>query len=102
MAVITNGNVIEIATFDIRPGMGEQFEAAIKRVCEIVSHAEGCIGYILHKCVEVETRYTILIEWRSIEDHVEDFRNSPDASRCRALYQDYLSKPPAAEHYISF
>jgi heme-degrading monooxygenase HmoA len=102
MVTVSNQNVMEIATFNIRPGTNELFESAIKQVCDIIGGAEGYVGHILQKCHEVETRYTILIEWRTIEDHVDKFRNSPDAPRCRALYQDYLSQPPVAEHYFAF
>lgn len=101
MATVSDRNVIEIATFNILPGMHERFETALKEVGSIIDKHDGYVGHIAQKCFEVETRYTLVVEWRSVGDHTEKFANSPDARRCRALTREYLAGPSVVEHYTA-
>lgn len=99
MATISDENVIEFATFNIRPGMQQMFESALREVGEILGGQPGYIAHIAQRCHELNTRYTLLVEWRSVEDHMGRFLASPDARHCRQLTREYLVGSASAEHY---
>lgn len=102
MATISDGSVLEVTTFNILAGTQDKFEPALKEVCDIVSKQEGYIGHIVQKCVEADTRYTLLINWQRIEDHTETFGKSATAERCGALLSEYFDGMPTSEHYLPF
>lgn len=99
-ALSQTDHVLEIAAFDILPGMENAFETAIGRAAKLISSAQGYMGHQIRRSVENERRYLLLVQWRRLEDHTVSFRQSPAAAECRALTREYLSSPPSAEHAV--
>ncbi|WP_441338257.1 antibiotic biosynthesis monooxygenase family protein [Microbulbifer sp. YPW16] len=69
--------MLEVAQLDIRPGQCDAFEAAFKRAQAIISSMPGYLSHQLQKCIEKDHRYLLLVQWETLEDHTEGFRQSP-------------------------
>lgn len=92
--------VLEIADLSILPGKNAEFEVAIETgVREVISKAKGFIGFKVQKGIENPNRYLLMIEWETLENHMVDFRESPDFSVWRSYVGPYFEKPPAMEHF---
>ena len=53
----------------------------------------------LLRCLEVENRYVLLVQWQRLEDHTEGFRGSPEYERWRELLHHFYDPFPTVEHY---
>jgi len=90
--------VLEVALFDITPGSEDAFAADYRQAREFVSQSPGCGAVRMTQGVETPTRFTLLIEWDSIERH-EDFRASDRFPKWRALIGPHFAAPPLIEHF---
>lgn len=90
--------VLEHAVFTIRPGTGEQFEAALARARHLLARSPGCLSVALHHGVEDPDRYVLLVEWETVEAHTEGFRQSDAFPEWRSLIGSYFAGDPVVEH----
>jgi len=49
--------------------------------------------------VEHESRYILLVEWQTLEDHTTGFRQSYEYQQWRDLLHHFYSPFPVVEHY---
>jgi heme-degrading monooxygenase HmoA len=91
--------VLEVATFDVTPGQEGEFAAAYRQVNELLTSTPGCRSARMTRGVESSSRFVLLVEWDSVESHVQDFRGSDRFPRWRAAISPYFANPPHAEHY---
>jgi heme-degrading monooxygenase HmoA len=59
-------------------------------------------GYISHElrgCLEHSTRYMLLVQWQTLEDHTVGFRGSPQYQEWKALLHHFYDPFPTVEHY---
>ena len=90
----------EIAFIDVAPEKHAAFEAAVQRaVAEVLSKAEGFVGFTLTKGVEQENAYTLLIQWETLEDHTVGFREGELFPQWRAIIGEYFAAPPRVDHW---
>lgn len=94
--------ILEIATFDIKPDSLEDFKIACDKAKDIVSKSEGFKGLEFHQCLEVQTKFVVLIFWNTLEDHTIGFRESELFIEWRAVLSPYFNSPPHAEHFENF
>ena len=66
--------VLEVAILDVRSGQQQEFEDAFGTAQKIISSMDGYISHQLQKCIETDTRYILLVNWRALEDHTVGFR----------------------------
>jgi heme-degrading monooxygenase HmoA len=92
--------ILEIAVLDVIPGREADFERDFARAQSIISSMPGYVGHRLRRCVEQPSRYVLLVDWQTIEDHTEGFRNSPEYQEWRALLHHYYDPPPQVSHYL--
>jgi heme-degrading monooxygenase HmoA len=92
--------VIEHAVITVRPGTGDQFEAALDEARSVIGASPGFVSLTLHRGVEVPERYLLLVEWETLDDHVEGFRNSEAFTAWRALIGPYFESPPVVDHVV--
>ena len=90
---------LELAILDVRPGQSAAFEVAFDEAKTIISSMPGFMSLELQRCVEVESRYVLIVQWARLEDHTEGFRGSPDYERWRALLHHFYDPFPTVEHY---
>lgn len=91
--------ILEVAVLDVRPGSEDAFEAAFREARPLIAAADGYLGLNLRRCVERPSRYVLLVRWRTLEDHTEGFRGSPDYLRWKELLHHFYDPFPTVEHY---
>ena len=91
--------ILEAATLTIIPGRKAQFEAAFVQARQVISAMPGFLALELHRCIETDGRYLLLVQWNTLEDHMTGFRQSPQFQRWRALIGPFFEAAPAVEHY---
>ena len=90
--------VLEVALIDVTPGSEQAFAAAYAQAKVLVGDTPGCRSMRMTRGVETPTRFVLLVEWDSVEDH-QVFRDSDRFPQWRALIGPHFAAPPQVEHY---
>lgn len=93
--------ILEVAVLDVRAGKGPGFERAFEQAQAILASMPGYQRHELRRCVEVASRYLLLVWWDSLEAHTVGFRGSPEYQRWKALLHHFYEPFPSVEHYES-
>ena len=91
--------VLEHALINVEAGREEEFEAAYAEARAVLTSTPGCLGARLHRGVESPSRYLLLVEWETLDDHLVGFRESERFGRWRALIGPFFDGPPEVDHY---
>ncbi len=92
-------SVLEVAVLDVKPGQEQEFEVAFAQAQEIISGMRGYISHQLQRCLENDSRYLLLVNWQSLEDHTEGFRGSAQYQDWKTLLHHFYDPFPMVEHY---
>jgi heme-degrading monooxygenase HmoA len=93
--------ILEVATLNVRPGRAAEFEQAFREAQRIISSMKGYVSHQLHRCLEVENKYVLLVRWQQLEDHTEGFRKSVEYQEWKRLLHHFYDPFPTVEHYVS-
>ena len=93
--------VLEVAILNVVPGRSDEFESAFAKAQHIISSMPGYLSHELRSCLEVENRYILLVQWESVEAHMEGFRGSPQYAEWKALLHHFYDPFPEVHHYLS-
>ena len=66
---------------------------------QIIAGMRGYRSHSLSACLERPGRYLLLVEWESLEDHTEGFRQSTEYQQWRDLLHHFYEPFPEVEHY---
>lgn len=88
----------EVAEITVKPGMEARFEAGVLEAKPLFLRARGCHGVNLFRSIESPERYTLVVAWETVEDHMVHFRESEDFQAWRALVGDCFAAPPQVGH----
>lgn len=77
--------ILESAMLQVKPGMEQDYEESFRKASKIISTMKGYISHELHRCMEVEGKYLLLVRWESLEDHTVGFRQSNEYQEWKAL-----------------
>ena len=91
--------VLELATLSVVPGRESEFEAAFAQARRLISAIPGFVSLELHKNTEISHRYVLLVKWRSVEDHSQGFRKSPEYAEWSRLLHHFYEPFPTVEYY---
>jgi len=91
--------ILERAIFAVKPGSEPEFEAAMEQAKKVIAQSGGFRSFRLQRGIEQPSTYLLLIEWDSVEDHMQGFRESDLFVRWRELIGSYFAAPPEVEHY---
>ena len=91
--------ILEVALLDVKPGEIESFEPAFQQAQAILCSMAGYGGHQLHKCIEQENRYILLVTWQTLEDHTQGFRSSAEYQQWKSLLHHFYDPFPVVEHY---
>lgn len=91
--------ILEVATLNVIPGKEREFEAAFSEAQEIIASIDGYISHQLHKCIERNNRYILMVKWETLEDHTVGFRGSEKYQKWRKLLHHFYDPFPVVEHY---
>jgi heme-degrading monooxygenase HmoA len=92
--------ILEIAVFNLRPGVNAEFEAAFKKASAFIQSADGYQSHQLQHCIEKDNQYVLLVNWRTVEDHTIGFRNSLQYQEWRKLIHHFFEVPPDVSHGV--
>lgn len=94
--------ILEIADFRILPGQQAAFETALQLgIAEALSQSPGFIRASVQRGLESPERYVLLVEWQTLEDHMQGFRNGPLFAVWRAHIGSFFASPPSMEHFTA-
>ena len=91
--------ILEVAILNVRDGAGDAFESAFREASSIIASMPGYRGHELRPCLEVSSRYVLLVHWERLEDHTVGFRQSAEYQRWRVLLHHFYDPFPIVEHY---
>lgn len=91
--------ILEVAVLHVRAGQGSAFEAAFAQAQTIISSMPGYLGHELQRCLKVPDKYVQLVRWRSVEDHEQGFRRSPQYQEWKRLLHHFYEPFPVVEHF---
>lgn len=92
---------LEIAQINVKPGMEAEFEAGASKAADVFKNSRGCDGFEVRRSVETPTRYLLLVNWRTLEDHLEHFRSAEDGLPAwRKLVSHCYDGTPTLEHSV--
>ena len=93
--------VLEVAVLDVRPGKEADFESAFGQAQAIICGTRGYVSHQLQRCIENSSRYILLVNWETLEDHTVGFRSSDQYEEWRRLLHHFYDPFPKVEHYDS-
>jgi len=88
----------EIASILVKAGSEQRFEEGVAAARPLFARARGCHGLELHRCIEEPLRYTLVVQWETVEDHMVHFRESADFQEWRRLVGDSFAQAPVVHH----
>lgn len=92
--------ILEVATLDVIPGQESAFEAAFAEAQPIIASMPGYINHALKRCIESPSRYLLLVQWETLEDHTVGSRGSAAYQDWKRLLHHFYDPFPTVEHYM--
>jgi|GEM_PF-167330 len=93
--------ITEVAILHVNSEMTVQFEKDFEKAEGIISLMDGYINHTLSKCIEVENKYILLVNWKNLESHTIGFRQSSQYQKWKKLLHHYYDPFPVVEHYTT-
>ncbi|WP_127587693.1 antibiotic biosynthesis monooxygenase family protein [Paenibacillus koleovorans] len=91
--------ILEAAYLQVKPRQEKAFESAFREASSIIASMGGYIRHELQRCLEVQGRYLLLVEWETLEDHTIGFRQSTEYLRWKQLLHHFYDPFPTVEHF---
>src|SRR5690242_12128618 len=91
--------ILEHPVLEVVAGQEGAFEEAFATAKGIISAADGFQSLRLCRCLEAPSRYLLLVEWATLEDHTDGFRGSDAYQQWRALLHHFYDPFPTVDHY---
>jgi heme-degrading monooxygenase HmoA len=91
--------ILEHAVINVTPGTESSFETDFAEAKSVLASCPGCLRIQMHKGVEHPSRYLLLVEWETIDDHLVGFRQSQSFTKWRALIGPHFDGSPEVDHY---
>ena len=92
--------VLEVALIDVQPGREDAFVAAYRAGHPVLAGTPGCRSVRMTSGIESASRFVLLVEWDTVEAHLENFRATERFTRWRELIGPHFAAPPLVEHYL--
>ena len=84
---------------NVKNGMEDEFEAALKQAPKIISSMNGHISHQLQRCLEVHRKYLLLVQWTDLDNHTIGFRQSSKYQEWKRLLHHFYDPFPTVEHF---
>ena len=94
-----SGMVLEVAFIDITPGEEDAFATAYAKAHPLVATTPGCRSVRMTRGIESPSRFMLLVEWDTVEAHLENFRATERFGQWRGIIGPYFAAPPTVEHF---
>jgi heme-degrading monooxygenase HmoA len=60
---------------------------------------KGYISHQLQNCIETSNRYILLVNWVTLENHVEGFKDSKEYQEWKSLLHHFYDPFPTVKHF---
>jgi heme-degrading monooxygenase HmoA len=91
--------VLEVGLINVNPGQEDAFAAAYAIARDALATTPGCRSVRMSRGVEAPSKFILLVEWDSIDAHIENFRGTERFQTWRGLIGPYFDGAPLVEHY---
>ncbi|RFM27535.1 antibiotic biosynthesis monooxygenase family protein [Deminuibacter soli] len=91
--------ITEVAILRIKRGTRQSFENAFNEAQSIIAAMDGYLHHELQRCIEEENKYLLLVQWQTLEDHVDGFRKHDAYKQWQALLHPFYDPAPVVEHF---
>jgi heme-degrading monooxygenase HmoA len=91
--------ILEAVMLQVKAGMEAEYEEAFRAASKIISSMKGYISHNLQRCIEVEGKYLLLVQWESLEDHTVGFRQSSEYQQWKKQLHHFYDPFPIVEHF---
>ncbi|RTZ18005.1 antibiotic biosynthesis monooxygenase [Vibrio aquaticus] len=91
--------ILEVAILDVKPNLEAEFEQNFAKAQTIISSMKGYVSHQLQRCIENPSRYILLVNWQTLEDHEQGFRQSAEYQEWKALLHHFYDPFPTVEHF---
>ena len=91
--------ILEVAQLSIKAGQEAEFEAIFPAAAKVIAAARGYIAHEIQRGIESPSRYVLLVQWQTLEDHTAGFRGSPAFAEWRGHIGKFFESAPVVEHY---
>lgn len=91
--------ILEAAFLYVKRDLLTQFEVDFAKASQYIASVDGYLGHSLQKCLEVENKYLLLVDWNTLEDHTVGFRNSEPYLEWKKILHNYYEPFPIVEHF---
>ncbi|APH07114.1 antibiotic biosynthesis monooxygenase family protein [Bacillus weihaiensis] len=92
--------ILEAVMLNVKVNQMKEYEAAISQASSIISSMNGYLSHELHRCIEEEGKYLLLVKWETLEDHTIGFRQSAEYQEWRNLLHHFYDPFPTVEHFV--
>ncbi len=77
--------ILEAVMLNVKLGLEDDFETVFKKASSIISSMDGYLSHELHRCLEVQGKYLLLVRWKNLESHTIGFRESAEYQQWKIL-----------------
>ncbi len=93
--------IIEHALLEVTPGREDDFERSMATAFAIIESAPGCHGATVQRQHENSSTYLLIVRWKSVAAHMEEFRPSAAYEQWRQLTHPYYATAPQVTHFYA-
>ena len=93
--------ILEVAHLIVKPGRHAEFESAFRQAQQIIASMPGYLSHELHRCIEAENEYLLLVRWESVEAHEVGFRKSSQYQEWKRLLHHFYDPFPTVFHFAA-
>ncbi len=91
--------ILEVVTWDIKPNLEKEFEFAFGEAQQILASMNGYKSHQFQKSLENPSRYILLVNWDTLEDHTEGFQKSDLYQKYRSILKKFYEPGAKLEHF---
>ena len=91
--------ILEAVMLNVKDDLERDFETAFKQASSIISSMNGYLSHEIHRCIETQGKYLLLVRWNSLEAHTIGFRGSPEYQEWKKLLHHFYDPFPIVEHF---
>ena len=91
--------ILEVAILNVKAGEEADFEATFAKAQSIIMGMNGYVSHQLQRCLENPSKYVLLVNWETLEDHTIGFRESQPYTLWKELLHGFYDPFPTVEHY---
>lgn len=91
--------ILEVALLNVRSEQTLAFEQAFKQAQPIITSMPGYLSHQLQRGIETPSRYLLLVQWETLDDHTIGFRQSAHYQEWKRLLHHFYDPFPVVEHF---